>query len=199
MIGRDVEKHADARPERRRQVDLERRHLDHVDAVRGRRLERQDRGADIAAHLNVAARLAQDMGDERRGGRLAVRARDGDEGGFRREPVPLAAEQLDIADDRNAGRARQARRPMRLGMGQRHAGREHERGEARPIGLPEIACADALGPRRFQAGGAVVAGDDLCAARLQRQRRHEARTAEPEQRDRLAGEGGDRRHRLTAA
>ena len=48
--------------ERRREVDLEGRALDHVDAVGGGRLERQDRGADIAAHLHVAAGLRAGYG-----------------------------------------------------------------------------------------------------------------------------------------
>jgi hypothetical protein len=39
MIGRDVEEDADARPQRRRQIDLERRHLDDMDAVFRRRRE----------------------------------------------------------------------------------------------------------------------------------------------------------------
>ena len=51
------------RRERGREIDLERRALDHVDAIIGRRLQRQDRRADIAAHLHVAAGLAQDMRD----------------------------------------------------------------------------------------------------------------------------------------
>ena len=38
MVRRDVHQHADARIEARRQVDLERRHLDHVDALGGGRL-----------------------------------------------------------------------------------------------------------------------------------------------------------------
>ena len=43
VIGREVEQDADGRRERRREVDLERRALDHVDAIVGGRLERQDR------------------------------------------------------------------------------------------------------------------------------------------------------------
>ena len=82
--------------------------------------------ADIAAHLHVAAGLAQDMRDQRRGGRLAVGAGDADERRVRRDAGPLAAEQLDVADDLDAGARAPLDRPMRLGMGQRHAGREHE-------------------------------------------------------------------------
>ena len=39
------------------------------------------------------------MGDERRRGRFAVGAGDGDEGRFRRDLAAFAAEQLDVADD----------------------------------------------------------------------------------------------------
>ena len=44
----------------------------------------------------------------------------------RRARRALAAEQFDVADDLDARRLRQRHRPMRLGMGQRHAGRQHE-------------------------------------------------------------------------
>ena len=63
MVGRDVEQHADVGFKRWRQVDLKRRHLDDMDAVARGRLERQDRRADVAADLHVAAGLAQDVGD----------------------------------------------------------------------------------------------------------------------------------------
>ena len=56
VVGRDVEQHADAGRQRGRQLDLERRHLDDVDAILGRRLQIQDGGADVAAHLRVACR-----------------------------------------------------------------------------------------------------------------------------------------------
>ena len=102
VVGRDVEQHADAGRERGRQLDLERRHLDDVDAALGRRLQLQDGGADVAAHLRVPAGGAQDVGDERRGRRLAVGAGDGDERRIGAALRPLAAEQLDVADDLDA-------------------------------------------------------------------------------------------------
>ncbi len=42
-------------------------------------------------------------------------------------------------------------RPVRLGMGQRHARRQHQRGEAAPVGAPEIDDRDALGRGRRHA------------------------------------------------
>ena len=94
----DIEQNADGGIERGREVDLVGRHLDDVDAARARRLQRQDRGADIAAHLGVVAGDLCEMRDQRRRGRFAVGAGDRDERRVRRVPPPLAAEQLDVAD-----------------------------------------------------------------------------------------------------
>ncbi len=109
MIRRQVEMNANARRQRRREIDLERGALDHVDAVIGRRLQREDCRANIAAHLHVAARLAQDMRNERRRGGFSVGAGDGHEGCVRRDLGALAAEQLDIADDLDARLFRELR------------------------------------------------------------------------------------------
>ena len=57
-----------------------------------------DRHADIAAERDVAARLRQDMGDQRRRGRFAVGAGDRDERRGRRARRALAREELDVAD-----------------------------------------------------------------------------------------------------
>ena len=85
------------------EVDLEGGDLDHVVAAHPRRIERQDRRADIAAELHVALRRRQEMRDQRRRGRLAVGAGDRDEGRVGDVPPPLAAEELDVADDLDAG------------------------------------------------------------------------------------------------
>jgi hypothetical protein len=137
MVGRDVEQHADRGAERRRQLDLERRHLDDVDALGGWRRQLQDGGADVAAHLRIPACGAKNVGDERRGGRLAVGAGDRNERRFRTALRPLAAEKLDIADDLHPGGVRLGDRPMRRGMGQRHARRQH-RAANRPVGTRQI-------------------------------------------------------------
>ncbi len=96
----------------------------HAAAGGGR--QREDGGADIAAHLHVAPALLQQVGDERGGGGLAVGAGDGDEGRMACKGTALAAEQLDVADDLDARFPRPHHAPVRLGMGQRHAGREDE-------------------------------------------------------------------------
>ena len=108
MVFADVEQDADGRIERGRKIDLIGRHLDDVDAARARRLQRQDRGADIAAHLGVVAGDAQQMRDQRRGGRLAVGAGDGDERRIRRM-TPAARGRT--ARYRRSPRRRPARQP----------------------------------------------------------------------------------------
>ena len=139
MIGRDVQQHANRRRQRRRQVDLERRHLDDVNAVRCGRRERQDGSADVAAHLHVAAGGAQNMCDERRGGGLAVGAGDGDDRARGAACGALAKEQLDVADDLDAGRLRLAHRPN-VARDASAARRGPERGPrtGRPVGGCQI-------------------------------------------------------------
>ena len=151
VIGRDVEQHADAGIERRRQLDLEGRHLDDVEPIDGRRLQRQDRRADVAAHLHVAAGRAQDVGDQRRGGRLAVGAGNGDERRVGRQLGALAAEQLDVADDLDAGGLGLGDRPVRRGMRERHARRQHQRRKPRPVRARQILDGKARRRRRIAA------------------------------------------------
>ena len=132
VVFADIEQDADGRIERGREIDLVGRHLDHMHAAHPRRLQRQDRGADIAAHLGVVAGDLHQMRDQRCRGRLAVGAGDGDERRIRRVAAPLAAEQFDIADHLDAGLARQQHAPVRRRMGERRAGRQYQRGEIRP-------------------------------------------------------------------
>ncbi len=201
MVFADIEQDADGRIERGRQIDLVGRHLDHVDAPHARRLQRQDRGADVAAHLGVVAGDPHQMRDQRRGGRFAVGAGDGDERRVRRMTAPLAAEQFDVADHLDAGLSRRQHGPVRRRMGQRHAGRQHQRREIRPRHRAQIG-GDEAGLRRLgDVVGAVVARDHFGAARLQRVAARKAGAAEAEHRDRLAREGGDGDHsaQLTAA
>ena len=68
VVFADIEQDADARIERRRKIDLVRRHLDNVYPPDARRLQRQDRGADVAAHLRVVTGDAHQMRDQRRRG-----------------------------------------------------------------------------------------------------------------------------------
>ena len=197
VVFADIEQNADGGIERGREVDLVGRHLDDVDAARARRLQRQDRGADIAAHLGVVAGNLCEMSDQRCRGRLAVGAGDRNERRVRRVAATFAAEQLDVADHLDTRLARFQHAPVRHRVGQRHAGREHERCEIAPGNAAQIR-GDETGLRRLgDVVGIVVGGDHLGAAGLQRVAGGEPRAAEAEHRDRLAGEGCNRDHRGT--
>ena len=111
---------------------------------------------------------AQDVGDERRGRRLAVGAGDGDERRIGAALGPLAAEQLDVADDLDTRGPGLGHRPVRLGMGQRHARRQHQRGKAAPVGVSEVLHAEARRCGRVPALGRVVGSNDRGAAGDQR-------------------------------
>ena len=194
MILGKVDQDADRRIETRREIDLERRAFDDVHPARVRRLQRQDRRADIAAKLGVAAGAGCEMGDERRGGRFAVGAGDGDEGRVRRMDAALAAEQLDIADHFDPIAAGEASRPMRRRMGKRHAGRKHQRRDPAPVGGLEVAGRDSGACGMDDAVGVVIPADHFRSPRHERTRRAEPRTAEAEDRDLAPGEESDRDH-----
>lgn len=188
MIFADVEQDADARIERGTQIDLVRRHFDHMNPAVARRLERQDRGADIAAHLNIMSGFSHQVRDQ--GGRrgLAVGAGDRDERRVGCMPPPLAAEQLDIADHLDASLACRQHGPVRLGMRQRNAGRQHQRREILPRHGAQIRRHES-GLRGFDhAVDAVVARHDIRATGLQRLAAGKAGAAEAEHGNGLAGE-----------
>ena len=133
------------------------------DAAHARRLQRQDRGADIAAHLGVVASEPGQMRDQRRCGGLAVGAGDGDERRVRRVAATLAAEQFDVADHLDAGLARHQHAPVRRRMRQRRAGGENQRGEIRPGDGAQIG-GDEAGLRGLgDVVRIVVGGDDFRA------------------------------------
>src|SRR5205085_10486750 len=112
MIRRDVEQDADGGIEARRKIDLIGRALDHVRAAGSRRVEREDRDADIAAALRKNAAGAEHVADEGGGRRLAVGSGDGNERGARCARTPLAAIELDVADDLDAGLSCERDAPM---------------------------------------------------------------------------------------
>ena len=135
------------------------------------------------------------MRDQRRGGRFAVGAGDGDERRIRRVTAALPAKQFDIADHLDAGLLRRQHAPVRRRMGQRRAGRQHQSGEIRPGYFAQIR-RDETGLRGFgEFLGAVVAGDHFRPARLQSMAARQPGAAEAEHRDRLARKGGDGDHR----
>ena len=106
----------------------------------------------------------------------------------------LAAEQLDVADHLDAGRAGERDRPVRGGMRERHPGREHERGQPRPVDLAQIGGRDAGARRRNDGFRVVIPADDIGAAGKQRAGARQSRPAEAEDGDLFPGEGGDRNH-----
>ena len=195
MVFGDVEQDADRGIEARREIDLERRALDHMHAPLRRRLQREDRGADIAAELHVVVRRAEQMRHQRRRRGLAVGSGDRHERRIGRGLAPLAAEQLDVADHLHRRVARQAHGPVRRRMGERHAGREHQRGNPAPVDVAQIRDRNAGRPRLLDARLGVVERHDIRAAGEQRARARDPRGAEAEQRDLLAGECRDRDHR----
>ncbi|CEG07256.1 hypothetical protein BN961_00643 [Afipia felis] len=198
VIFRDIEQNADAGIERWCQIDLVGRHLDDVHAPRGRRLQRQDGGTDIAAHLHIEACLTHQMRGQCGGGGLAIGAGDGDERRARRMPPPLAAEQLDIADDFDASLVRHLDAPVRRRMGQRHARRKNKRREILPRHGAQVGGDETRLRGLRQPLGAVIAGDDFRAARFQCMATGQTRATETEYGDGLSFETGDGNHRLTA-
>ena len=84
--------------------------------------------------------------------------------------------------------------PVRRRMRQRHAGRQHQRRDARPIDLAQIGGRNAGAGRLRDGLGVVVPADDVGAAGEQRARARQPRAAQAEHRDLLSGKDGDRDH-----
>ena len=114
-------------------------------------------------------------------------------------PAPLPHEQLDIADDLHAGGAGEIDAPMRFRVGQRHAGRQHQGGKARPIGLAQIADGNTGLPGFGNPVRVVVRGHHIRPALKQRVGGRDTGTAETEQCNPFSLERRDRNHRVTAA
>ncbi len=159
-------------------------------AIGGERLELEHRLADIAAELHALAGSGQEMGGERGGGRLAVGAGDGNDLAGRTLLRPLAAKQLDVADHLDAGSVRAHDRPIRLRVGQGNAGREHERGKARPVDGREIGQNEPGGQRLGPALLVVVPGEHIGAAGFERA--HGGDAAQAQALDRYVAAGKDR-------
>ena len=98
VVGRDVRQHADMGAEPEHAVELERAQLQYVPVVIAGSDRVGETLADVAAEGYVVAGVAQDLVDERRSSRLAVRAGDADRPGL----TQVAARELHFGDDRNA-------------------------------------------------------------------------------------------------
>ena len=198
VIGRDVEDDGDVRLQARGQVELVGRELEHVDGAAVHILQAQHPDADVAADAHVAASLAADVADQRRGCRLAVGASDGDDLRplVRRRSRDGAGEQLDVAHDFDVGRPGLLDGPVWLGVGQRHAGREHQRRELQPVGAAQILQHQPLGLGGVSGSRTFVPHHDLGAAGAQSARRSKAGAGKAEHGDLLSLETADRDHDL---
>ena len=78
MVGADIGQDGHVGRETSGQVQLIAGHLDHIDGVGRRRRQGQNANADIAAHMHLEPRLFQHIGDQGRGGGLAIGAGYGD-------------------------------------------------------------------------------------------------------------------------
>ena len=76
------------------------------------------------------------------------------------ERSALADENLGVADDLDAMRVGELHRPMRLGMGERHAGGQHQRIDRAPIRLVQIAKRQSRRLRRLASALAIVPGQN---------------------------------------
>ena len=175
MVRRDVEQDRGVRVEAWRQVELEARKLDHIMAAVRERRQVEHRLADIAAKHRVFANRGEDVMRERCCGGFAVRASDGDHLCRGARSFALADENLGVADNLDAVLAGELHCPMRLGMGEWHAGRQRQRIDGAPIRLAQIAKRQSSSPRRLAPALAVVPGQNLRPARQQRPRRRDPR------------------------
>src|SRR5262249_50183946 len=128
VVFTEIDQDSDRWVERRSEVDLIRRAFDDVHAIKLRRRQREDGGADIAAKLRVHPGRGRQMRDQRGRGRFAVSTGDGDEWSAWRVLPALAAEQFDVSDHLDIRAAGELHDPVRRRMGERNTGREHKRG-----------------------------------------------------------------------
>uniref|UniRef100_A0A0N5A0A1 Transposase n=1 Tax=Parastrongyloides trichosuri TaxID=131310 RepID=A0A0N5A0A1_PARTI len=201
MVRRHIGQDRHVRREARRQIQLIGRHLDHIDRIRRRLRQGQNPDADIAADVDAEARPFQHPADQGRGRRLAVGAGDGDHARPlpRRQGGQRPREQLHIADDRHARLMGALDGPVRLGMGQRRARRQHQSRESRPVGPRQILDQEAFRLGLHPARDAVVPQHGDGPARLKRARRRDPRPSQAEDRDTTPLEAGNGDHRLNAA
>ena len=146
------------------------REFAYAEAERGR--------TEVAANVDRKAGLMEDMTQQRGDRRLAVGAGDAEEpgGGLG------AQQQLDVADERDAGILGARRDRVRLGKGRRNAGRQHQRLERAEVGVGEAGDRNARAEGRVATGGVVVPGHDLRPGGEQRTRCGHARGTEPQDR-----------------
>ena len=192
MVGRDVEPDRDIGAEAIEQLELVGRELQHIEAARPERREIERAAADIAADLAAPPGLDEDMADQGRRRRFAVGAGDADE-----TRLGLGAgQQLDVADDLLAGRARRRGDRMRLGqvagmpgLMMRAVTRDQSMAAGSTTGAPIPAAASreaALSSQATQSMPAAPQGTHRRQAGAREPQHDERRTLEA-QRDRSSG------------
>ena len=196
VVAGDVEQHRHVEGDGERQLELEARHLEHVEPTLVERLEQQGRGPQIAADLSFAARALQHVADQGGGGGLAVGAGHPDVAGV----TNGARQQLDIADDLAVVLAGEGGHRMGFGVEMGNARRDHQAGQLLPVAPHEVDQGDAVCRRRRAAVFVVVPGPNFGAAFLQGLGGREPGAAETEHGDGQAGEVEEIDHRrpLTA-
>ena len=193
MIRRDVQHHSHIALQALSKIQLIARQLQHIDRRTVQPLEIEHAHADIAADAHVFPARFQDMTDQRRRRRLAVRARDAD------DPRPLeilelrdrARKQLHVADHRHAHHLRHAHEAMRLGEFQRDARRENQRREVLPVAPVEVDQRHARSFRRLARSFVLVPRTHARAASHQGARRRDTRPAKAQYGDVLPLECAD--------
>ena len=150
MVRRQIRQYADVWMQPRHQVDLEGGQLQHIDAVLHRLAQQEHRGANVAANVGVKAGGAQHMPGQGGRRRLAIGAGDGDD--LCTSQSCLTREDFGIADNLDSGMAGLQHRPVRFGMGERHAGAQHQGIGGGKIESMEIADRQALGPGLLDGG-----------------------------------------------
>ena len=84
--------------------------------------------------------------------------------------------------------------PVGFGMGQRHAGRQHQGGEAGPVGLAQVGHCQAFGGGGLAGGGLFIPHHHLGPASHQRARGGQAGPGQAEHGDTLAFKTSDGDH-----
>ena len=136
------------------------------------------------------------MADQGRCRGLAVGTRDRHDTGslVLGRNVHGSREQLDIAQDFHTFGSGPINSPVRFGVGQWHARRQHEGRETAPVGGIQICENEAFSLGHVTRGGFVIPQRHLGPAGQQRPRRRQTRTGEAKDRDGLSGKGGDGDH-----
>ena len=194
VVRRDVEEDGDVRLKAGGKVKLVGRKLQDIDRAAMHVGQVQDPHPDIAADAGIPARLGADMADQGGGGRLPVGTGDGDDmralvGG---RQVDGTGEELDVAKNLDPGLSGHLDGPVGLGMGQGHAGRQHEGVKLGPLGDREIDNLEPFRLSRSQALGALVPNRDLCPSGQEGARGGQSGPGKPEDRDGLAFEAANR-------